>query len=41
MYVAIPGDKWDVVIEKLTETYAANLAMEKCYLNRKTQFAVP
>ena len=41
MYVAIPGDKWDVVIEKLTETHAANLAMEKCYLSRKTQFAVP
>ena len=41
MYVAIPGDKWQAVIEKLTETHAANLAMEKCYSNRKTQFAAP
>ena len=39
MYVAIPGDKWQAVIEKLTETHAANLAMEKRYSNRKTRFA--
>ena len=41
MYVAIPGDKWEAVIEKLTETHAANLAMGKYYSNRKTQLAAP
>ena len=41
MYVAIPGDKWEAVIEKLTETHAANLAMGKYYSNRKTQLAGP
>ena len=29
MYVAIPGDQWEAVIEKVTETHQANLAMEK------------
>ena len=41
MYVAIPGDKWQAVIEKLTETHEANLAMEKYYSDRKTQLAAP
>lgn len=41
VYVAIPGDKWAAVIEKLTETHAANLAMERYYSNRKTEFAAP
>jgi uncharacterized protein (DUF169 family) len=41
MYVAIPGDKWEAVIEKLTETHAANLAMGKYYSNRKAQLAAP
>ena len=41
MYVAIPGDKWEAVIEKLTETHAANLAMGKYYSNRETQLAAP
>jgi len=41
VYVAIPGDKWAAVIEKLTETHAANLAMEMYYSNRKTEFAAP
>ncbi len=41
MYVAIPGDKWEAVIEKLAETHHANLAMEKYYSNRKTQLAAP
>ena len=41
MYVAIPGDKWAAVLEKLTETHAANLAMGKLYSHRKTQFAAP
>lgn len=41
MYVAIPGDKWKAVIEKLTETHEANLAMGKYYSNRKTQLAAP
>jgi uncharacterized protein (DUF169 family) len=39
VYVAIPGDKWESVIEKLTETHEANLAMEMYYSNRKTEFA--
>jgi len=41
MYVAIPGDKWEAVIEKLTETHAANLAMGRYYSNRKAQLAAP
>ena len=41
VYVAIPGDKWADVIEKLTETHAANLAMERYYSNRKTEYAAP
>ena len=41
MYVAIPGDKWEAVIEKLTETRAANLAMGRYYSNRKAQLAAP
>ncbi len=41
MYVAIPGDQWEAVIEKLTETHQANLAMEKYYSNRKTPLAAP
>ena len=41
MYVAIPGDKWEAVVAKLTETHEANLAMEKYYANRKIQFATP
>ncbi len=38
MYVAIPGDKWEAVIEKLTETHQANVAMEEYYSDRLTQF---
>jgi uncharacterized protein (DUF169 family) len=41
VFVAIPGDKWVAVIEKLTETHAANLAMEMYYSNRKTEFSAP
>jgi len=41
VFVAIPGDKWAAVIEKLTETHAANLAMETYYANRKAKFATP
>lgn len=41
MYVAIPGEKWDAVIEKLTETNDANAAMADFYSNRKAQFASP
>ncbi len=37
MYVAIPGDKWEAVIEKLIETHQANVAMENYYSDRKTQ----
>jgi uncharacterized protein (DUF169 family) len=31
MYVAIPGDKWEAVVEKLTEAHEANAAMGKYY----------
>ncbi len=31
MYIAIPGDKWEAVLEKLAEVDAANAAMEKYY----------
>ena len=41
MYVAIPGDKWEAVIEKLIETHQANVAMENYYSDRKTQLAAP
>ena len=37
MYVAIPGDKWERVIEKLAEVHEANAAMERYYCDRKTQ----
>jgi uncharacterized protein (DUF169 family) len=39
LYVAIPGDKWDAVVEKLTEAHDANSAMEKYYVGRKKEFA--
>lgn len=38
MYVSIPGDKWEAVLEKLAEAHAANAAMERYYRDRKTQF---
>ncbi|TAK86662.1 MAG: hypothetical protein EPO20_06550 [Betaproteobacteria bacterium] len=38
MYVSIPGDKWEAVLEKLAEAHAANAAMERYYCDRKTQF---
>ena len=41
MYVAIPGDKWEAVVEKLTETHEANAAMAQYYSSRKAQFATP
>ncbi|HZM34220.1 MAG TPA: DUF169 domain-containing protein [Burkholderiales bacterium] len=31
MYVAVPGDNWEAVLEKLTEAHAANAAMGKYY----------
>jgi uncharacterized protein (DUF169 family) len=37
MYVAIPGDKWELVSEKLAAAYEANAAMERYYCDRKTQ----
>lgn len=37
MYVAIPGDKWEAVLEKLAEAHEANAAMERYYCDRKTQ----
>jgi uncharacterized protein (DUF169 family) len=37
IYVAIPGDKWEAVLEKLTEAHEANTAMERYYCDRKTQ----
>ena len=37
MYVAIPGDKWERVIEKLAEVHEAHAAMERYYCDRKTQ----
>jgi len=39
MYVAIPGDKWEAVLEKLAEASEANAAMERYYRGRKTQFS--
>lgn len=41
MYVAIPGDKWEAVIEKLAEAHQANVAMGKHYSDRKTRSAAP
>ncbi|MDA0276594.1 MAG: DUF169 domain-containing protein [Proteobacteria bacterium] len=35
MYVAVPGDKWQTVVEKLAEAREANVAMEKYYSDRK------
>jgi uncharacterized protein (DUF169 family) len=37
IYVAVPGDKWEAVLEKLTEAHEANAAMERYYCDRKTQ----
>jgi uncharacterized protein (DUF169 family) len=37
MYVAIPGDKWAAVLEKLAEAHEANAAMEKHYCDRKAE----
>ena len=37
IYVAIPGDKWEAVLEKLTEAHEANATMERYYCDRKTQ----
>ena len=36
MYVAIPGDKWEAVTEKLAEVQQANVAMGNHYSDRKT-----
>ena len=41
IYVAIPGDKWEAVVQKLAETEEANAAMARYYSGRKTQFATP
>ena len=41
MYVVIPGDKWEAVIEKLTEAHEANVAMGNYYSDRKTQPTAP
>ena len=41
MYVVIPGDKWEAVIEKIAEAHEANVAMGKYYLDRKAQPAAP
>lgn len=38
MYVAIPGHKWEAVLEKLAEVHEANTVMEGFYCDRKTQF---
>jgi hypothetical protein len=37
--VAIPGDKWGAVVEKLGEAHAANAVMERYYCERKTQLS--
>ena len=39
MYVSIPADKWQALIDQLAEIIAANSAMESYYLGRKRQFA--
>lgn len=39
MYVAIPGDKWPAVAEKLAEAQEANQAMGSFYQGRKAQFS--
>ena len=41
LYVAIPGDKWEALIEKLAETQEANVAMGKYYSDRAKQPAAP
>lgn len=38
MYVSIPGDSWQAVLDKLAETHEANAAMESFYRGRKAQF---
>jgi uncharacterized protein (DUF169 family) len=38
MYVAIPGDKWQAVLDKLAEARDANAAMERYYRDKKTHF---
>jgi uncharacterized protein (DUF169 family) len=38
MYVAIPGDKWEAVLDKLAEAQQANATMEAYYCERKAQF---
>lgn len=37
MYVCVPGDKWDAVVEMLAEAHEANVTMEKYYASRKAQ----
>ena len=39
--VAIHRDKWETVIEKVTKTQQAKVAMEKSYANQKTLLAKP
>ncbi len=39
MYVAIPAEKWEGVVQKLTEVLDANSVMGKHYTNHKAQFA--
>jgi uncharacterized protein (DUF169 family) len=39
MYVAIPGDKWEAVLDKLAEAQEANAVMESYYRERKTQLS--
>jgi uncharacterized protein (DUF169 family) len=39
MYVAIPGDQWDAVLEKLAEAQEANASMERYYCDRKHQLS--
>jgi uncharacterized protein (DUF169 family) len=39
LYVAVPGDKWEAVLEKLAEAREANAAMETYYRDRKTQLS--
>ena len=39
LYVAIPGDKWAAVLDRLAETDDANAAMASYYTEKKKQFA--
>ena len=39
MYLAVPADKWDGVVEKLKETQQANETMGEYYSSRQAQFA--